>query len=166
MDELERQRNKKTVIIELNGKEYKIKNPYLEGADQLQFSLAEQLYDSIRCDKTDVKDISEASTLKIENVQKCKDHIFYNKHLLDQYAAQGVKSEYKRFDPNLLQALAWERLKAGIRTEEDLEWLRHEFVEQKYEKENNSGYAEAHAYAQSRFNGDPWKDNWESWQNK
>jgi len=35
MDELENQRNKKVVIIEIDGKIYTIKNLYNDGADEL-----------------------------------------------------------------------------------------------------------------------------------
>lgn len=80
--------------------------------------------------------------------------------MLNQYADLGVAPEYKRFDPNLQQALAWLRFINGIATEEDYEWMRHEYVKQKYELENQSNYQEAHEHAQKRYNGHPWSDNW------
>jgi len=100
--------------------------------------------------------------LKKENVQKCKDHIFYNKHLLDQYEKLGDPSEYRRFDPNLKQALAWQRFKDGTPTEKDIEWLRYEFLEQRYELENNAGYRDSHKYAQSHYDGNPWIEEWDN----
>lgn len=162
MDELDNQRNKKVVEVKIGDKTYTLKNPYNDGADELQSKLAKKLYDDFRKDNKDVSEIAEKNTLKKENVQKCKDHIFNNEHLLDQYEELGEPAEYKRFDPNLKQALAWKRLKDGIPTKDDLEWLRHEFVEQAYESKNNAGYRDSHKYAQSRYNGDPWIDEWDS----
>ena len=71
----------------------------------------------------------------------------------------GEPAEYGRFDPNLQQALAWQGFKDEIPTDKDVEWLRHEYVEQAYESKNKSGYKESHEYAQRRFNGNPW-DPW------
>lgn len=156
MDELESQRDKKTVTITLGDKVYEIKNPYKDGAMDLQDELAKQLYKEFRKDKKDVAEIAEKNTLKKENVQKCKDHIFNNEHILDRYEHLGIPIEVKKFDPNLNQALAWQRFKDGIPTEADLEWLKHEFLEQAYEAKNYAGYKECHNYAQKRFNGDPW----------
>ena len=95
-----------------------------------------------RKDNKDVSEIAEKNTLKKENVQKCKDHIFNNEHLLDQYEELGEPAKYKKFDPNLKQGLAWGRLKDGIPTKEDLEWLRHEVVEQAYKSKNKAGSSE------------------------
>ena len=47
-----------------------------------------------------MSEIAEKNTLKKENVQKCKDHIFNNEHLLDQYEELGEPAEYKKLDPN------------------------------------------------------------------
>lgn len=103
MDELENQRNKKVMVIEIDGKIQTIKNHYNDGADELQDKLAKELYDALR---KDVCEIAEKNTLKKENVQKCKDHIFQNEHFLDQYEELKDPAEYRRFDPNLKQALA------------------------------------------------------------
>ena len=121
MDELENQRDQKLVVIQIGDKTYNLTNSYKDGADELQYKLAEKLYNDWRKDNQDVSEIAEKNTLKKENVQKCKDHIFNNEHLLDQYEELGEPSEYKRFDPNLKQALAWQRFKDGIPTKEDLE---------------------------------------------
>ena len=162
MDELENQKDQKVVVVKIGDKTYTLNNPYKDGADELQYKLAEKLYNDCRKDNKDVSEIAEKNTLKKENVQKCKDHIFNNEHLLDQYEELGEPAEYKKFDPNLKQALAWERFKDGIPTKEDIEWLRHEFVEQAYESKNNAGYRDSHKYAQNRYNGDPWIEEWDN----
>lgn len=84
MDEQDRQKGKKTVKLDIGSKTYTIKNPYLDGTYELQDKLAKKLYDSIRDSDTDISEIAKNSILKEENVKKFKDHIFYNKHLLDQ----------------------------------------------------------------------------------
>ena len=94
-----------------------------------------------------MSEIAEKNTLKKENVQNYKDHIFNNEHLLDQYEELGEPAEYKRFDYNFKQVLAWKRFKDGIPTKEDLEGLRHEIIKQDYESKNNGGYRDSHKYA-------------------
>lgn len=84
MDELENQKDQKVVVVKIGDKTYTLNNPYKDGADELQYKLAEKLYNDCRKDNKDVSEIAEKNTLKKENVQKCKDHIFNNEHLLDQ----------------------------------------------------------------------------------
>ena len=55
------------------------------------------------------------------------------------------------------------RLQDGTYTHDDLTWLKHEFVEQSYELRKNSGYTEAHNYAQTHFNGCPSEINILTW---
>ena len=162
MRELDRQSSKKRIDVQVGDQIYRFKNPSRKNADELQFKLAEEIYDSIRECDTDICDIAENLGFKADNIKNVKDHIFYKEHELDQYASLGEKPEHKKFDPNLKQALAWERFKDGIPTKEDIEWLRHEFVEQAYESKNNAGYRDSHKYAQSRYNGDPWIEEWDT----
>lgn len=162
MDELEAQKDKKNVQITVGNKTYELKNQYNEGALTLQDDLAGQMYKNIRKDKNDVAVIAERNTLDPKSVQRCKDHVFHNEHYLDLYEDLGEPGEYARFDPNLQQALAWERFKNGVPTPQDREWLRHELCESVYETRHNAGYRESHAYAQNRADGNPW----ESWKNQ
>ena len=67
--------------------------------------------------------------------------------------------ECKRFDQDLNQFLACERLKDGIYLSEDIECLKHEFAERHYGLKFNSGYSDAHDRAQKRYNGNPWDTN-------
>ena len=68
--------------------------------------------------------------------------------------------EYKRFDPNFQQALAWKRLEAGTHNQDDITWIKHECAERHHELKYGAGYSESHARAQSRFDGAPWEKNW------
>lgn len=66
--------------------------------------------------------------------------------------------EHKRFDATLEQALAWKRIEAGIHTQDDIEWIKHECAERHHELKYDSGYSEAHERAQSRYDGYPWEN--------
>lgn len=83
MDELENQKDQKIVVVKIGDKTYTLNNPYKDGADELQYKLAEKLYNDCCKDNKDVSETAEKNTLKKENVQKCKDYIFNNEHLLD-----------------------------------------------------------------------------------
>lgn len=104
----------------------------------------------------DVKIIAERYNLKPKNVQKCKDHVFMNKHSLDRYVSLGEPAELKTFDPDLQMGLAWLRFERGQATDLDKVWLRHEFAESVVEKMYDCGYTEAHDTAQKKYDGNPW----------
>ena len=120
MGKLDKQSNKKIVEIEVGNQIYIIKNPYRENAYELSNNLADQIYDSIRECDTDICDIAENLGFKADNIKNVKDHVFYQKHELDQYVSLGEASEYKRFDPYIQQALAWKRLETGTHTQDDI----------------------------------------------
>jgi len=158
MRELDKQSNKKIITIQVPDQIYTIKNPYREDAYELGYKLADQIYDSIRESDTDICDIAENLGFKADNIKKVKDHVFYNKHYLDRLApAEPV--EYRRFDANIQQALAWKRLETGTHTQDDITWIKHECAERHHELKYGSGYSEAHNRAQTRFDGAPWENN-------
>ena len=159
MRELDKQSNKKIITIQVPDQIYTIKNPYREDAYELGYKLADQIYDSIRESDTDICDIAENLGFKTDNIKKVKDHVFYQKHELDQYVSLGEASEYKRFDPYIQQALAWKRLETGTHTQDDITWIKHECAERHHELKYGSGYSEAHNRAQTRFDGAPWENN-------
>ena len=157
MRELDSQSSRKKVEIEVGDQIYTIKNPYREDAYELGYKLADQIYDSIRESNTDICDIAQNLGFKADNIKNVKDHVFYNKHYLDRLApAEPV--EYRRFDANIQQALAWKRLETGTHTQDDITWIKHECAERHHELKYGSGYSEAHDQAQSRFDGAPWED--------
>ena len=133
-------------------------NPDRKNVNELQFKLAEKIYDSIRECDTDICDIAENLGFKADNIKNVKDHVFYQKHELDQYVSLGEASEYKRFDLYIQQALAWKRLETETHTQDDITWIKHECAERYYELKYGSGYSEAHHKAQQCFDGSPWND--------
>ena len=135
--ELASQTRNKVVEIEVNDVVYKLDNSGFYSVDELCDQLAEKLYDKVRSSTSDAASIAENTGLKIENIERCKRHVFLDEHTLDRYPEC---IERKRFDPNLNQFLAWERLVDGIYLPEDIEWLKHEFAERHHELKFSSRY--------------------------
>jgi len=156
MKELEKQSSKNRIDIQSGHQIYMIQNPSRQNADELQFKLAEKIYDSIRESDTDICDIASNLGFKADNVKNVKDHVFYNEHDLDRYGPDEI--EHKRFDATLEQALGWKRLEAGTHTPDDITWIKHECAERHRELKYGSGYSEAHNRAQSRYDGYPWEN--------
>eukprot|EP00978_Attheya_sp_CCMP212_P048745 scaffold568173_cov507-Attheya_sp.AAC.1 len=156
MHELDKQSNQKTITIQVAAQTYNIKNPYRQSADELQFGLAEKVYDSIRESDTDICDIASNLGFKADNIKNVKEHVFYNEHDLDRYGPDEI--ERKRFDATLEQTLAWKRMEAGTFTQDDTTWIKHECAERHHELKYGSGYSEAHERAQSRYDGYPWEN--------
>ena len=158
MSELDNQRleKKKVVTINLNSKTYTREGT--KHLDKLEGRLANQLYESTRQEEQDSYNIAAQSKLPINKVEQVKNHVFIKEHVLDKYVHLGEDPEVKRFDPNLKQALVWERLKIGEGSENDFEWFSHELEESTYEIENNSTYSEAHNFAEQKFRGNPWNE--------
>ena len=112
---------------------------------------ADEAYEAIRASNTDVADISKNTGIKIENVQKVKDHLFYEEHLLDSYVEYGIPAQRARFDSDMGIANAWKRLENGTHTPDDMKLLRHETAEAWYMRRNDSGYTDAHNAAERRY---------------
>lgn len=156
MKKLEKQSSNNSIEIQVGDQIYMFKNPDRKNADELQFKLAEEIQDSIRECDTDICDIAENLGFKADNIKNVKDHVFNNEHDLDRYGPDEI--EHKRFDATLEQALAWKRLEAGIHTQDDITWIKHECAERHHELKYESGYSEAHERAQSRYDGYPWEN--------
>lgn len=112
---------------------------------------ADAAYDAIRQSSGDVARISGNTGLKSWNVQKVKDHLFYEEHLLDRYTEYGIPAAMRRFDSDLAIATAWRRLEAGTFTQADMQLLRHEAAEAWYMWRHGPSYDAAHNAAQRRF---------------
>ena len=156
MKELAKQSSNNRIEIQVGDQIYTFKNTSRQNADELQFILAEKIYDSIRECDTDICDVAENLGFKADNIKNVKDHVFYNEHDLDRYGPDEI--EHKRFDATLEQALAWKRLETGTFTQDDVTWIKHECAERHHELKYDSGYTEAHERAQSRYEGYPWEN--------
>jgi uncharacterized protein RhaS with RHS repeats len=109
------------------------------GARELPFwdiKGADRAYEVIRQSSDDVAAISKNTGISESRIARIKDHIFNNKHQLDD----GVR----RFDADPDIANAWGRLKSGSHTEKDLQLLEHELFESKFEGIFKTNYRTAH----------------------
>jgi hypothetical protein len=115
------------------------------------FKSADDAYDAIRGSTVDIEKISSNTGFKPSNIEKVKNHLFYNEHSLDRYVDYGVPAELKRFDSDLSIANAWNRLETGNFMKEDIQLLKHETAEAWYMRRNGSGYTAAHDAADARY---------------
>lgn len=90
--------------------------------------------------------IAKNSGLSVDEAQRIRSHIFFEKH--------DLASGYKRFDPDYEMAVAWKRIKEGNPLPRDITLLKHELLESDIEKRYNVSAQEAHERAQKVFNWD------------
>ena len=64
--------------------------------------------------------------------------------------------KWQRFDSDLDQANAWDRLTNGTHTSEDITWMKHEMAERWHEQRHGSTYKESHGAAEKKWPGNPW----------
>ncbi len=112
--------------------------------------LADELYEGIRRDETDVEEIAGRIGWKPSSIARVKDHLFIQEHCLDQYESLGVAATLARFDSDEAIARAWLRLRGGDSTAIDLQLIRHEAAEAWYMRKHGPSYRRAHAAAQRR----------------
>lgn len=115
------------------------------------FESADEAYNAIRMSNDDVVAISRNTGIKKENIQKVKEHLFLNEHLLDRYVEYGIPAEMKVFDSDIAIANAWKRLEFGAHTQYDLQLLKHEAAEAWFMKKHGPSYTNAHNAADRRF---------------
>lgn len=92
----------------------------------------------------DSKQIAQNTGFSVEDIQKIRSHVFYEKHDLDD--------GFKRFEPDYDMAVAWKRLQEGNFLPRDITLLNHELLESKIEKEYNISAREAHEITQKTYN--------------
>lgn len=113
---------------------------------------ADAAYEAIRQSTTDVTAMARHTGLKPANIQRVKQHLFYDVHLLDRYVEIGVPAEWRRFDSDRAIAQAWHRLTQGQGTAADRQLLRHETAEAYLMRRwQDPSYHRAHTRAQRRF---------------
>ena len=103
-----------------------------------------QLYAQIRARKYDCIHIAKNTGYKLKNIERIKQYLFYDRHILD--------TGYKQFDPSHEIAVSWFRLTIGEKIQKhDITLLKHEFMESILEKKGYN-YIEAHKKANKRYN--------------
>ena len=93
-------------------------NPHSERAEEH----AIRYYGLVRSMKTDCKNIAQNTGFREQDIQRIKNHVFYEEHDLD--------GEMRRFFPSYFMSQSWQRLIKGRNIEkEDIILLNHEFLE-------------------------------------
>ncbi|PHM51885.1 hypothetical protein [Xenorhabdus hominickii] len=108
---------------------------------------AEKFYDKIRADYTDISTIVKNTGWKEFIIARIKDHVFFREHELGY--GKG------RFDADPEMVNAWERLKKGDFVKSDIELLRHEYFESRFERIFSTDYITSHIAAVK--SGRDWK---------
>lgn len=121
-------------------------NEFVTGARKYQYGqklddhtrwekYAPEAYEYIR-QADDIAEISRNTGIPEYRVRRIKSHLFEWEHQLDD--------RFGRFDADPDIADAWERLRRGDYTHEDLRLLDHEYFESKFERIFKTDYRTAH----------------------
>jgi len=102
-----------------------------------QWAAAKGEYEAIRNAAGDVEAIAQNTGWAASRIARIKEHIFFRTHQL----RDGVVA---RFDADPEIAAAWRRLQSGAHTEGDIQLLRHEIFEAKFEGIFKTSYETAH----------------------
>lgn len=103
------------------------------------WDLADDAYASIRSNSADVAKVAENTGWSESRVARIKEHVFFNEHQLD--------SGFRRFDADPDIVNAWSRLTTGDHVAGDINLLRHEIFESKFEGIFKTDYRTAHEAA-------------------
>lgn len=107
---------------------------------------AELYYEEIRKRTNDIQRIAENTGFSIQDIEKVKAHVFFNKYDLDD-------EELSRFIPDYDMAVSWQRLIDGKDIQEmDMVLLHHELMEYTLMNEKGLNYREAHDTTQKIHN--------------
>lgn len=110
---------------------------------------AKRYYQKCCENNLDVEAISKNTGFSYDDVYKIKQHLMVEEHLFDN-------GSIKKFDPDIDQCLAWQRLIEGDNIREnDILLLNHELRELEYMKKTGCTYEKAHVYSTEKY-------DWES----
>jgi len=82
-------------------------------------------------ENNDVKNFCRGCGYRPENIQKIKDHLFNDLHVLDRNLDIGEIPKIAKFEATPEIANAWSRLAKGTHTPNDIILLKHEIVERR-----------------------------------
>lgn len=106
---------------------------------------AKRFYSARVRNNDDVSLISSNYDFTIDELSAIKEHVMVSEHLFED-------GTIRKFDADIDQALAWQRLMEGNATDNDILFLRYELEELRYIQKHKCDYETAHTYANRRFN--------------
>lgn len=116
-------------------------------------SQAKKFYEArIKSGDEDIKRIAMHTGFSYEDIQAIKNHVMVEEHLF----ADGT---VRKFDANIDQALAWQRLMEGEGKDSDILLLNHELRELRYMQETGCDYETAHNYSCQKYDWQSVIDN-------
>ena len=133
-------KSKKSGIIESGGKITDLNFTQIEKYDKQ----AEDFYNARIRNDDDVKSIVQNTDFTYDDILAIKNHIMIEDHLF----ADG---SVRKFNPDIDQALAWQRLMEGRASDTDILFLKHELRELEYMQETNCDYETAHAFSTQKY---------------
>lgn len=98
----------------------------------------------IRNGDSDVLLISQNTDFTYDEILAIKNHIMVSEHLFND-------GSLRKFDPDIDQALAWQRLMKNKAISSDILMLNHEFRELKYIEKTGCSYEVAHNYSSEKY---------------
>ena len=104
--------------------------------DPYDFDAAAYVYEVIRRTHDDVAAIARHTGMRESWITRIKAHLFYRTHSLDD--------GFRRFDADPLIVNAWQRLREGTHTLKDVQLLKHELFESRFEGIFRTNYRTAH----------------------
>lgn len=111
------------------------------------FKKAEEMYEKIRLNNTDVKVIAKNTGLSEKYIDMIKNHIFIKEHDLGNLGVRRFDA-----DPNIVAA--WERLVNNTFCSVDVTFLQHEYAESLIMEILEIKQSIAHAITNNQFNWD------------
>ena len=109
-----------------------------------QEAAALRSYDDIRASTTDVQSIVGNTGLKDFQVERVKNHLFYDD-------THQLRASVGRFDPDFEIGQAWQRMESGQHLPQDIQLFKHEYFESRFEKIFKTDYGTAHNKTQLRY---------------
>ncbi|MEI2315016.1 WXG100 family type VII secretion target [Bacillus paramobilis] len=105
-------------------------------------------YEGIRNSTTDVQAIAKNTGINERHIRRAKEHVFFKEHDLREL---GIG----RFHPDYPIAQGWKRLESGEFLSNDMDLIRHEIFESRFEGIFKTDYKTAHDA--TLRSGRPWK---------
>lgn len=120
----------------------------LDKSSDEQEAYAKRAYEEIRKKnaKSDIAKVAKSSGLSKKEVEKVRNHLFFEKHELEK--------GFVRFDESAEIANAWEALEQGRPKELDIMLIKHELEELTIMEKYGYDYNKAHLFANRKY---PWE---------
>jgi SPP1 gp7 family putative phage head morphogenesis protein len=120
----------------------------LDKSSEEQEAYAKRAYAEIRKKnaKSDIAKVANSSGLSKKEVEKVRNHLFFDKHNLEK--------GFARFDESAEIANAWEALEQGRATELNIMLIKHELEELTIMEKYGYDYNKAHLLADRKY---PWE---------